>query len=466
MHGGRRRGGAHGALRVGLYGGFCAGNTGNDATASITVDRLRTALPEVDLRLITSAEDPQQVAEAFDLEVVTLYRERSPWMGVGIGRFVSRPWNAARDLVRTWVAVRSVDAVVVVGGGIFESEAAAGPQGWIAMAGLFVLSVASSIGKHSLAFVGVGGTYLPTHTERRLLAASLRRADYRSFRDHGTLQAGVRMGGAGPRDHVTADLAFAADLSVGPPEVVPVGRSSDPERPDPAHSDPAQPNDAQRAPGHVALGVMAFSWITRDEHGNSGHDPYVQALVGATVLLAEQGDEVVVFCGDIADLWVVEQVVELAHDRLTPGGNAHRVAAISSIEFADHLRELALTDVVVCSRFHNAVAALLLERATVAVADRIKVRDLLARVGLQEYVLEARGLTSDELVRRVRLAQERASAITLELAPVVAIIRNQAVGELDELAHLIARWSGQTQSRPAATTPGPTTGCEDVVSPS
>lgn len=415
-------------LSVGVLGGFGTGNTGNDATAAVAVERLRTALPDVGLRLITTAEDAGPVAEIFDLDVVTLHRKRASWTRAGIGRKISRPWNMIRDLVRTWAVARSVDSVVVLGGGLFEGEASAGPSGWVGMAGLLVLSMASSLGKHSLAFVGVGGTYLPTRVERGMLAVSMGRADYRSFRDPWSLTAAVQMGAAGPGDRTTADLVFAVDPQVD----YPIGPSRSP-------GGPSRPG---RARGRVALGVMGFSWIALDDHGVSPTDPYVQALVGAAVELVEQGDEVLVFCGDVADHRVVDRVVELSRERLADRGCAHLVTSVHSTLFADHLRELASADVVVGSRFHNLVAAILLKRSTVAVADRVKVRDLMEHAGLGDYVLEARTLTSEALVEQVRRARDNRGDIQAVLAAVVAKDRERALSEIDELTRLIAAWAG------------------------
>ena len=438
-----------------MLGGFGTGNTGNDATAAVTVERLRTALPDVDLRLITTAEDTQPVADAFHLDVVTLHRERPSWTRKGIGRVISRPWSMARDMVRTWAVARSVDSVVVLGGGLFEAEATAGPNGWVAMAGLLVLSVASSVGKHSLAFIGVGGTYLPTRTERGMLAASMRRADYRSFRDPWSLQAAVKMNAAGPRDAMTADLVFAVDPLID--HLIQPVVSSD---------GPSEPGPVRR---RVALGVMGFPWIACDGQGVSASDPYVLALVGAAVELVEQGDEVVVFCGDVADHRVIDRVVALARERLADQGSEHRVTAVHSILFADHLGELASADVVVASRFHNLVAAMLLERSTVAVSDRVKVRDLMEHAGLREYVLEARTLTSADLVEEVRRARDNHHDIQAALSAVVAKDHDRALSEIGELTRLIAGWAesdrtgGRTAPGAVAPAPGPLSVPTDVA---
>lgn len=460
-----------GALKVGLLGEFGTGNTGNDATAAVTVARLRSALPDIDLRLITTVEDTRPVAQAFGVDVVTLFRNRATWTRRGLARRVMRPWHAARDMVRTWAVARGVDVIVVGGGGVFEAEAVSGPSGWIAMAGLLALTVASSVGHHRIAFVGIGGTYLPTRAERGMLALSMRRADYRSFRDEGSLHAVEQMGGAGPSDHVTADLVFAVDLPVVPH---PAQLAEEPAsaNPDAATErvvvDPSAPRSGRR----IAMGVMGFAWIARDDQGISAADPYVQALAGATALLVEQGDEVVVFCGDTADRPVIDQVVNVARARLVHDNHGDLTAAVTSqlsVAFDDHLSEVNRADVVICSRFHNVVAAMLLERSTVAVADRIKVRDIMEHAGLGDYVLEARGLTSVELVRCIRRAQARQADIRVALDSTVVGARMRATHELDELVHLVGGWSGSpraTRHRDVpvvALAPEPTSVPEDVV---
>lgn len=414
------RRGAGRPLRVGLYGGFGLGNLGNDATISVVVEHLRRNRPTVDLRLLTYADDPDPVARRFGVTTVSLLRPRQDRPVGRVKRIVARPWRLLRQLAHVWAAVRRVDAVVVAGGGVFEAEGTAGVSGWVGMTGLLTLSLAASLGRrHHLAFVGVGGTYAPRRLERLLVASSTRRAEHRSFRDEESKTALGRMGGAAQEDVVGADLVFARGV-VGADEL----RAGDRAR--------------------IGIGVMGFSWL---DPGVLATDAYVEALVDATVSLVSEGTEVVVFGGDAADDPVIEATAAGARARL-PEEDRRHVLVSAARSLTDQMSELATADVVASSRFHNVVATFLTERPVVAVADRAKVRRLMAAAGLQDYVVEARSLTAGELLRVVEQARRTDSSNRLAVRRAREGQHLLALRELDALDRLIDAWSAGAPARP------------------
>ena len=402
-------------LLVGLYGGFGVGNVGNDATICAVVEHLRRSRPTTELRLLTYADDAALVARRFGVATISLRRPRPVRPAGRVARLVGRPWRLVRLLAHAWASVRGVDVVVVTGGGVFEAEGTAGIGGWIGMVGLLSLALASSVGRHHhLAFVGVGGTYAPRRLERVLVAASTRRAEHRSFRDEESRTALLRMGGAAPGDLVGADLVFAREPVAGPERV-----------------DGGRPR--------VGIGVMGFPWLDLDSPGAIAADAYVDALVSTIASLVSGGDDVLIFGGDTADDPVVEVTSARARARLDDDGRSHvLVSEARSLE--DQLSELATTDVVVSSRFHNVVATFLAERPVVAVADRAKVRRLMASAGLQDYVVEAATLTAAELLHVIEQARQEESPNRAAVARAREGQRVLARQELDALDRLIDGW--------------------------
>ncbi|MCR6493768.1 hypothetical protein [Cellulomonas sp. P24] len=146
---------------------------------------------------------------------------------------------------------------------------------------------------------------------------------------------------------------------------------------------------------------MGFSWL---DPSVLATDAYVEALVDATVSLVSEGTEVVVFGGDAADDPVIEATAAGARARL-PEEDRRHVLVSAARSLTDQMSELATADVVASSRFHNVVATFLTERPVVAVADRAKVRRLMAAAGLQG--LRRRGAEPDG---RRAAARRRAGA--------------------------------------------------------
>lgn len=416
-------------LRVGLYGGFGTGNTGNDATAAVTVEHLRRTLPDLDLRLITYGPQTEAIARRLGVATVSTQstaRSRPPLGALGpIGPSLARATRLARELASTWSALRSVDAVVVLGCGIFEAESTVGGRGWRAMADLYLVSLASSLGAHRLAFVGVGGTVLRTRAERVLVVAAMRRAAHRTFRDEASKAALLQMGGGGPRDLVVADLVFAADLGE-------VGGGD-------AEPGPSRPQ--------IALGVMSFDWLRREDGVLSPQDPYLRSLAETAAVLVREGSDVVVFAGDVADRAAVDLVAAEARGRLGGGHGEGRIVTLHATTLADQVPVLAAADTVVGSRFHNAVTALMLGKEPIVVADRTKIRTLMTTTGLGDRVLEARTLTAADLVRLVARARAERPATEARTASAVEGARERAARGLHDLDRLVRRWENEGTKR-------------------
>ena len=490
-------------VRVGLYGGFGTGNTGNDATAAVAVEHLRRTQPDLDLRLITYGPETVAIADRLGVPTVSTQqgsrhqgsRHPGSWpltRGVGarwaqlplgpVRRPAERVGRRLRDVAGTWTTLRSVDAVVVLGCGIFEAESTVGGRGWRSMAHLYLVSLAASLGPHRLAYVGIGGTVLPTRAERMLVVAAMSRADHRTFRDAESKAALAQMGGGHPDDLVVADLVFAADLlgtggrhampgAEAPPRPVPASGatalldpsdstddgdprathdSADDSADDPAAdgAPPAAPSDARHgadpiAPDvrpHVALGVMSFAWLHRHDGTLCPQDGYLRALAETAATLVHEGRDVVVFAGDVADRGAVDVVADAARAQLGDPGD--HVATLYATTLTDQVPVLAAAEMVIGSRFHNAVSALMVGKAPLVVADRTKVRTLMRTMGLDDQVLEARTVTSSDLLELVARARAERAATEARTAVAVAAARAGSLRGLDDLDQLVQRWAG------------------------
>jgi len=83
-----------------------------------------------------------------------------------------------------------------------------------------------------------------------------------------------------------------------------------------------------------------------------------------------------------------------------------RIIDIPITTVNDLLTRLAETDVVVATRFHNALLALVLNRPVILISFHQKCDSLMDQMGLSDYCEDINSLSTDKLVRQfVRLRQ-------------------------------------------------------------
>ncbi len=101
--------------------------------------------------------------------------------------------------------------------------------------------------------------------------------------------------------------------------------------------------------------------------------------------LVEQNYNVRLLIGDFHhDLVVREEVIDAIKGRVLEVG---RVVAEPTLTVEELVRQLHETDLVISSRFHNLVLALLLNKPIIALSYQTKFDSLMAELGLSEYCL-------------------------------------------------------------------------------
>ena len=73
--------------------------------------------------------------------------------------------------------------------------------------------------------------------------------------------------------------------------------------------------------------------------------------------------------------------------------------------------QIQATDIVIVSRFHNVVKAILCSKPVIAVASHPKSESLMRSVGLSDYCLDVDGFSADELIGRFRRLEEDAEQL-------------------------------------------------------
>ena len=215
---------------------------------------------------------------------------------------------------------------------------------------------------------------------------AVRLAQYRSFRDPGSKAYMAGCGCDTSRDTVAPDLVFGLPL-------------------------PGETGArAAGAPLLVGLNAMAYyGWSHDPAQGQEVHRVYLEKLAAFVRWLAAEGHVVRLFIGEDRDLAACRALHErVASDRLLPAEDAGSLH--------DLLAQFAATDLVVATRFHNVVAALMLAKPVLSIGYAVKNDELMADMGLAECCQAIEGLDVERLKEQFRQLRASREAIAAAIA--------------------------------------------------
>lgn len=393
-----RKMGENERMKIALFGHFDASNLGNESTLKATLYHLRRSQSDAKVTCISTGAEA--IAARHQIEAVPISEKL-----VKSWKPQSRLSRTARHVVvgipselYRWITgfarLRRVDVFIVAGTGLLTD--AYGLAGW-GPYNLFKWSLIAKVCRCKLFFVSVGAGPIESAAGRWLVKSALSLADFRSYRDKSTVQCLKGIGFPAERDRVYPDLAFSLSI-------------------------PA----ASRAPaeGHprrvVGLGLMAYSGqykrsLGEEQNGipkasNASHLAYLESLADLACRLLAHGNDVRLLIGDHADEDTRQEFRRLLRKRPPPPGTAHIIdEPIVSVD--DLLSQIAATDIVIATRFHNVVLALLCEKPVISIAFHHKCVSLMSAVGLSDYCLDINDLSTDRLTEKLADAERNADRL-------------------------------------------------------
>jgi polysaccharide pyruvyl transferase WcaK-like protein len=171
-----------------------------------------------------------------------------------------------------------------------------------------------------------------------------------------------------------------------------------------------RPHDDERQPLTIGVGVMAYcGWRNDAARGAQIYDAYLQKMASFVVWLLDHGHLVRVLMGDQADRRAVEDLLRAVRWR-RPERAAHAVRFAPAQTLHDVMQQMADTDLVVATRYHNVVCALRMGKPTVSIGYSVKNDALLAAMGLADCCQSIERLDLALLeTQTLRLIAERAA---------------------------------------------------------
>ena len=393
-------------MKIGLFGLFGCGNSGNDASLDSMLIFLRRFCPVDSITCIC----PNPGAVAHDHGVPSV--ESSP---AGFATSISRwmddlLWHLPRRVMGVWYAFRSartVDILIVPGTG-FLDDFQDNPFGWPFMA--FKWCLAAWIWRRKIFLVSIGAGPIRHPLSRFFLVSVARMASYRSYRDKNSWQFMQSLGLDVSGDRVYPDIVFSL------------------------------PSGLERYPANdprvVGVGVMSyFGWLKANANGEGIYQTYLQKLEAFIVWLLNQGYYIRLLTGDVGAWPAVEDLRKriASSDAIVHSG-LERVTAVRTSDLRGLMDEINETSAVVVTRYHNLVSALKLGRPAISIEYSQKNRALMDEMGLGDFCQHIEDLDLDLLKQQFQRMFDDRAAIRSQILGVNADFRKRLTVQEDILA--------------------------------
>ncbi|WP_245420508.1 MULTISPECIES: polysaccharide pyruvyl transferase family protein [unclassified Mesorhizobium] len=383
--------------KIALFGLFGSGNLGNEGSLEAMVEFLRRERPDAELSCI--CREPEVVKKTFTIETLPI-RRNGPAGGLAgrLNRLCLRIPAKLADFARAFGHVRKADVMIIPGTGILDDfgERPAGMP-----YDILKWCLAARLAGTRIAFVSIGAGPIRNRLSRLLMISAARLAHYRSYRDLQSKEFMEKVGFDASNDAVYPDLAFGLPAPAPLPRTVP-------------------------SVLRVGVGVMAYrGWYGFADGGQPIFCRYIGKLAEFVAHVLDSGHEVRLLTGDDDDSIAID-ALRAAVRKLRPGAMlAH--AQVNSL--GDVMAQMALTDIVIATRFHNIVCALKMCRPTISLGYARKNDVLMERMGLGEYCQHIETFNVDTLVahfsRLTADTEKHEQAISVRLAEFRANVTRQ-----------------------------------------
>ncbi|ASV88401.1 polysaccharide pyruvyl transferase family protein (plasmid) [Ochrobactrum quorumnocens] len=338
-------------MRIGLFGQFGSGNTGNDGSLEAMLQLLKRTCPSAQLICICSR--PEIIVEKFRIDAVPVGQPASE---NAIIRLINKvllefPRRVTGFLGAVSLA-QGIDLIIVPGTGILD-DFNEDPFGW--PFAVLRWSVAARLAGARFAFISIGAGPVTHPLSRFFVRKASMMAAYRSYRDQVSYDFMKSLNMDVANDIVSADIAFAL----------------------PTAEDELRNTGDQR----VGLGIMTYKgWKKQAADGAAIYDNYLDKMTELIDELLQDGRQVRLLIGDKGDLEAVDDL-----QRRISASNLGNVIFEPVASLNDLMQQIAKTDIVVASRYHNIVCSLSMGRPAISIGYARKNDALLNDTGLSEF---------------------------------------------------------------------------------
>jgi polysaccharide pyruvyl transferase WcaK-like protein len=378
--------------KIALFGTFGTGNLGNECTLKAMLLNIRRRVPNAEVTCVCSG--PEETASTYGIRALAI--REMPLRGTN-----NRAWRLLRkislgipvDLCRWFSVIKGLmgsQMLIMTGTGML-SDSGIGPLGLHYE--ILRWSVVAKLCRCKLLFVSVGAGPIRHPLARFFVKAALRLADYRSYRDSFSKEYLKSIGFDADDDAVYPDLAFSLPKGMLPDD---------------------QDDGDKRAPVGVGL-ITHYVQRSLSDDVEQIYREYTTKMASFIGWLLEHNRTVRLLVGDVVyDSRVRKDLRTL----LEQSGLTYEKSNIIDeppVSFEELLSQLAATKVVVASRFHNLLLALMLGKPALAISFHEKDDSLMTAVGLQEFCQDIAKLDVSALIEQFVRLEENADRLRQEI---------------------------------------------------
>lgn len=364
--------------KIVLYGHCGSGNIGNDSSLEAMLYHIKKYQPDVDV--ICVCNGPREVSRRFGIQTLSMSgsdADKRP--SGGLPSRLVRLWLHLAHEILFWLQRPGWfwpgDRFIVVGTGAVDDMGVRRP--WHAPYELYKWCKAAKMGGAQVIFMSVGVGPILNRVNRFLMLKALRMADYRSYREVAAFNYLQSLGYDTSGDLSYPDLVFSL-----PKVLLPI------------------PKQSSSTPTVVGLGLINYyGWQYEPGTGEKVYQEYISKIKCFAVWLLQRGFTIRVISGDVADRWPVQDLVEFVNKE----GEAHwreKLIVQEITDVNDLFQQIAQSDIIVASRFHNVLCSLMLERPVISLGYHEKNDFLMKEMGLGHYCQHIEHFTNERLIEQ------------------------------------------------------------------
>jgi polysaccharide pyruvyl transferase WcaK-like protein/glycosyltransferase involved in cell wall biosynthesis len=397
--------------RIFFFGHFGSPNFGNEITLQAMLYHVRCALPKAEVACICTG--PEALAATQNIETVPISRTfvKPGKLRTRLARLLRRVFIGVPSELCRWLddfrTLRGADVLIIPGTGLLTDVY--GLLGW-GPYNLFRWSLIARLRRCRVRFVSVGVGPIYSAMGRYLVRSALSLADFRSYRDNASLEYLKRIGFETNCDRVYPDLVFSLPGAMLPHDGDKSGKRS-----------------------IVGLGLMWYAGkYSVAQPGDAVYQEYLDNLVVFARWLLAHNYDIRVLIGEVGDRSVSVEFKSLL--KAPPGTyDEERVIDEPALSVEQLLPQIAATDIVVATRFHNVLLALLLNKPVISISFHHKCASLMSEMGLAEYCHDINHMNASRLIEQFQNMERNAE----KLKPLIRQKVEQSRKALDEQYMLI-----------------------------
>jgi polysaccharide pyruvyl transferase WcaK-like protein len=399
--------------KICFFGHFGSPNFGNEITLQAMLYHVQGILPEIEVACICTG--PDALAATQKIETVPIRRSfikrekrRSRLARLFRSVLIGVPTELYRWL-EAFKALKGSGMLIIPGTGLLTD--AYGLLSW-GPYNLFKWSVMARMRRCKVFFVSVGAGPVYSILGKFFVKSALSLADFRSYRDNASLNYLKGIGSPTNSDRIYPDLVFSF------PEAM---LSHD--------------SNERTIRSTVGLGLMPYAGkYSSATDGERIYREYLKTLVAFARWLLTHDYDIRLLTGDLGDRAALEQF-EFLLKASWGGYDGKRIINQPALSVEQLLPQIAATDIVVATRFHNIVLALLLNRPVISISFHHKCASLMEEMGLSKYCHDINQMDAERLTEQFQDVQRNAD----KLKPVIKQKVERSRKALDEQYNLIFR---------------------------